>query len=305
VLEHEPGVCRPVRNVYYGYAAPGTRGYFGFPSIISCTTVTKEYAMLATKRYEYLATDRISVHPTISNHRQLNTAKVTHLSDDIVKNGLLEPLVVWERSQGEYYLVGGFHRMAAIREIRKKNPGYFDRVDVRVVAGDPDEIKALNLKLNADRLDTKVTDYFETVLHLNNVNWSRERIAEFLDKSTSWIDEIIRYAPMITPKMRTMLESGELSWNRAKEILQKTLKAPAGNEKAILEQELATPVQRKPLTFKSVIGHFGHIMEAQPTRRITLNIQDLYSLIIALHGKNCNDEHLARVKTVFPELINN
>ena len=41
---------------------------------------------------------------------------------------------------------------------------------------------ALNLKLNADRLDIRVTDYFETVIYLNNVNWSAERIAEFLEK---------------------------------------------------------------------------------------------------------------------------
>ena len=128
----------------------------------------------------------------------MNPSKVSHLEKDILTNGLLEPLVVWERNPGEFYLVGGFHRMEAIKSIRTRNPGYFDRVDVRVVSGDPDEIRALNLKLNADRLDTNITDYFDTVIYLNNANWPRERIAEFLDKSTAWIDDIVRFAPMIT-----------------------------------------------------------------------------------------------------------
>jgi ParB-like nuclease domain. len=141
--------------------------------------------MLTTRRYEYLSFDRISTHPSIGNHRQLSLSKISHLEKDILKNGLLEPLIVWERQSGEYYLVGGFHRFASIGQIRTKNPGYFDRVDVRIVAGDQDEIKALNLKLNADRLDIKVTDYFETVIYLNNVNWSAERIAEFLDKAVN------------------------------------------------------------------------------------------------------------------------
>jgi Asp-tRNA(Asn)/Glu-tRNA(Gln) amidotransferase B subunit len=130
-------------------------------------------------------------------------------------------------------LVGGFHRMQAIRKIRS-NHGVTDRVDVRIVAGDPEEIKALNLKLNADRQDIKITDYFETVIYLNNVNWSSERIAEFLDKSKSWIEEIIRYAPMINDQMRKKIESGELSWSRAKEIIIKSLKAPAGMENVVL-----------------------------------------------------------------------
>ena len=139
--------------------------------------------MLATKRYEYLPINLIQYHHTLTNHRDLDRAKVSHLARDIVANGLFEPLVVWERQSKEYYLVGGFHRMEAIQIIRRTNPGYFDQVDVRVVAGDPDEIKALNLKLNSDRVDTRITDYFQTVIYLNNANWSKERIAELDRKS--------------------------------------------------------------------------------------------------------------------------
>lgn len=260
--------------------------------------------MLATKRYEYLPIELIQYHHTLTNHRELDRAKVAHLERDIVANGLFEPLVVWERQSREYYLVGGFHRMEAIQAIRRSHPGYFDQVDVRVVAGDPDEIKALNLKLNSDRVDTRITDYFQTVIYLNNANWSKERIAEFFDKSISWIDDIIRYAPMTTEVMREKLANGELSWSRAKDILRKALKAPVGNEKAIIETELAQPPQTpsKPLPFKSTIKRLSSWMEKAPKQTFKVSAADLHALLVILNGKNVDQDSLDRAKQAFPLL---
>ena len=260
--------------------------------------------MLATKRYEYLPIDQIEFHHNLTNHRNLDRAKVAHLEKDIVTNGLFEPLVVWERNGKEYYLVGGFHRMEAIQGIRRSNPGYFDRVDVRIVTGDPDEIKALNLKLNSDRVDTRITDYFQTVIYLNNANWSKDRIAEFFDKSISWIDDIIRYAPLTTELMREKLASGELSWTRAREILQKSLKAPAGNEKEIIENELSQPVRpvAKPLPFQTTIKRLSKSLSSNPKHTFKVSTHDLYALLVTLQGKNVEQEHIDRVRKAFPVL---
>lgn len=260
--------------------------------------------MLATKRYEYLPIEQIEFHHTLTNHRELDRAKVKHLEKDIVANGLFEPLVVWERNNKEYYLVGGFHRMEAIQGIRQSNPGYFDRVDVRIVTGDPDEIKALNLKLNSDRVDTRITDYFQTVIYLNNANWSKDRIAEFFDKSISWIDDIIRYAPLTTESMREKLASGELSWTRAREILKKTLKAPPGNEKEIIENELKQPVRpvAKPLPFQTTIKRVSKSLTAEPKRTFEVSTHDLYALLLTLRGKNVEQEHIERARKAFPIL---
>jgi len=260
--------------------------------------------MLATKRYEYLAIDQIEFHHTLTNHRDLDLAKVAHLEKDIVANGLFEPLVVWERNNREYYLVGGFHRMEAIQGIRQSNPGYFDRVDVRIVTGDPDEIKALNLKLNSDRVDTKIVDYFQTVIYLNNANWSKDRIAEFFDKSVSWIDDIIRFAPLTTELMREKLANGDISWTRAKDILRKTLKAPVGNEKQIIESELSRPARSvaKPLPFSKTIKHLSKSLGSEPKRTFKVNTQDLYALLITLQGKNVDQQDIDRVRNAFPVL---
>ena len=260
--------------------------------------------MLATKRYEYLPIGSIEFHHTLTNHRELDRAKVAHLEKDIVANGLLEPLVVWERNSGEYYLVGGFHRMEAIQGIRREHPGYFDRIDVRVVSGDPDEIKALNLKLNSDRVDTRITDYFQTVIYLNNANWSKARMAEFFDKSVSWIEDIIRYAPLVTPPMREKLASGDLSWNRAREILQKALKAPAGNEKAIIDSELASPLRAvaKPLPLGSTLKRVSGLLETEPKRTFRVTTQDVHALLVTLQGRRVDAEHIERARKAFPIL---
>lgn len=260
--------------------------------------------MLATKRYEYLPIEQIEFHHSLTNHRELDLAKVAHLEKDILTNGLFEPLVVWERNNKEYYLVGGFHRMEAIQGIRSYNPGYFDRVDVRIVTGDPDEIKALNLKLNSDRVDTRITDYFQTVIYLNNANWDKERIAEFFDKSVSWIEDIVRFAPLTTEAMREKLANGELSWARAKEILRKALQAPAGNEKAIIESELDQPKRSvpKPLPLQSTIKRLSATLKASPKQTFKVNTQDLYSLLVTLRGKNVEQEDIERVRKAFPVL---
>ena len=260
--------------------------------------------MLATKRYEYLPIDQIEYHHTLTNHRDLDQSKVTHLEKDIVTNGLLEPLVLWERNDNEYYLVGGFHRMKAIEGIRRSNPGYFDNIDARIVTGDPDEIKALNLKLNSDRVDTRITDYFQTVIYLNNANWPKQRIAEFFDKSTSWIDDIIRYAPLTTEPMREKLASGELSWSRAKTILQKTLKAPPGNEREIIEKELSQPAQRvvKPLPLPKTIKRLSKVVSSEPKRSYKVSNHDIYALLVTLRGKDVDQEQIDRAKKAFPML---
>jgi len=261
--------------------------------------------MLTTKRYEYLGISKIGFHPILNNHRPLNAAKVTHLEKDILTNGLLEPLVVWERNAGEFYLVGGYHRMEAIKGIRAVHHGYFDQVDVRVVSGDPDEIRALNLKLNADRVDTNVTDYFETVIYLNNANWNKQRIAEFLDRSTAWIDDIIRFAPSVTAEMMQHLKNGDLSWNKAKEIIQSMLQAPAGQEKEALQSGLAKAAERKvrPLTFKTAIGRISKVVQKQPQKVYTVEGEDILALMKTLQGKDFAQDDLDRVKKAFPGLM--
>jgi ParB family transcriptional regulator, chromosome partitioning protein len=259
--------------------------------------------MLSTLRYEYLGIDAIRLHPAIHNHRPLNMAKVAHYRDDILENGLLEPLIVWEKSFGVVYLVGGFHRMAAIRAIREDHPGYFDRVDVRVVAGDEDEMRALNLKLNADRVDATVADAFDTVVYLCRAGWSADRISVFLDRPTALIREIIALVPAMPSRVRAMIENKTISWNRARSICRALMAAPADQEQALLERLLAAPARRKPLTFKNAKAGLSRHFEKYPQASFELSLNDLLALLMVLEGKKYTDEHLERVQELFPEML--
>lgn len=270
--------------------------------------------MVTTKRYDYVPFDQVREHPLITNHRELNESKVAHYQQDILKNGLLEPLVVWERQHKEYFLVGGFHRLAAIRRIRAEHAGYYDRIDVRVVAGDIEEIRALNLKLNADRLDAKISDYFDTILFLNNANWSIARIATFLDKSESWVEEILRFVPGMDPRVRTLLHAGKLSWAKARQIGRRVLAAPPGQERRVVDEALrdleSRPAEEKPfvLTPKAAQRRFARQLQSNPKASFHVTAQDLYSLLTVLAGKGGGpgedaEQHLARVRQVFPALV--
>jgi ParB family transcriptional regulator, chromosome partitioning protein len=260
--------------------------------------------MLATKRFDYVAFDKVHLHPSVANHRPLNDAKVAHYAEDIQRNGLLEPIVVWERNPGEFFLVGGFHRHAAIRRIREHHPDYFDRIDVRVVHGDLDEIQALNLKLNADRLDAKISDYFDAIVFMANANWDKGRIARFLDKSVAWIEDILRYAPGMDPRVRKLLESGDISWNKAKSICKAVLTAAPGEERATLEEELAA--LRKPegalppklLTFRSAAKR---LKDKKATYSVTG--EDVVALFDVLRSKAAPRDSIERVRKAFPGLL--
>jgi ParB-like chromosome segregation protein Spo0J len=255
--------------------------------------------------------DNIRIHPLVSNHRPIKPDKVAHYERDILKNGLLEPLIIWERKNGEYYMVGGFHRLAAIKTIREKNPGYFDHVDARVVSGELDEMRALNLKLNADRLDAKVTDYFDTVLYLNNANWDKERIATFLDRSVTWIEEIIRFVPGMDSRLRKMLEEGKVSWNKTKGICRQILAAPPEKEKEVADnlieelnkREGSVKPKKRPLSPHKAIKRLTRQFEKQPATRFTVGLEDLLSLFVVLAGKEYSESHIERVRKAFPGLV--
>lgn len=260
--------------------------------------------MLTTKRFDYVPFEKVHLHPSVANHRPLNEAKVAHFAEDILRNGLLEPIVVWERNPNEFYLVGGFHRHNAIRRIRAERPGYFDRIDVRVVHGDLDEIQALNLKLNADRLDARITDYFDAIIFMANANWDNNRIARFLDKNTGWIEDILRFAPGMDSRVRRLLENGKISWTKAKAICKTVLSAPPGQERAVLEAALAalhsteSKSSPKALTYRTAAKRLKG-----KTEPFQVSGEDVLALLEVLRAKSASAENLARVRAAFPGLL--
>ncbi len=264
--------------------------------------------MLKTKRYEYFPFEKIRIHPDIINHRRLDFRKVDHYEKDILQNGLIEPLVIWETEGGEHYLVGGFHRTSAIRAIRDKHPGYFDYVDVRMVSGAFDDIMALNLKLNSDRLDAKPVEFFDTVIHLHEAGWSNEKIADFLDRKKGWVDEIIQYVPSMDLRLKRMLSRGKVTWAKARSICKLAEKAGGQSgdvfDQAILDmgkKKKARP--RSPLTAGAVKHKLNSELKKDQTRVHILTSHDLYAFVRLIEGRSFTDEDVEKVRTKLPHLF--
>ena len=265
--------------------------------------------MIATHRFDYVPYSTIYLHPSIANHRAVNRQKVLHYKDDILRNGLLEPLVVWERNRGELFLVGGFHRFHAIELIRGERPGYFDRVDVRVVTGELEEMRALNLKLNADRLDARLTECFDTVVFLRDAGWDKQRIAAFLDRSVSWVEEILRFVPGMDGRVRAALDGDKISWTKAKAICRAALAAEPGDEGTVVEAALAkleskSPPPRRVLSGKAATKRLQASIAQDPGAAYTVSAQDLLSLVALLTGpREQQAHHLERVRAKLPALL--
>jgi hypothetical protein len=86
--------------------------------------------------------------------------------------------------------------------------------------------------------------------------------------------------------------------------LQKALKAPAGNEKTIIDAELASPGRPapKPLPFGTTLKRVSGVLAAEPKRTFKVTTQDLYALLVTLQGRNVEQEHVDRVRKAFPVL---
>ena len=172
------------------------------------------------------------------------------------------------------------------------------------------EMRALNLKLNADRLDAQITDYFDTVIFLNNANWNKDRIASFLDKSVGWIEEIIRFVPGMDPRLRGLLGKGQVTWSKAKLICRQVLDAEPGQEKATADRLLAelsggapAPAARKPLSVKKAVRRLTKHMEANPKASYTIDAEDLFALLMLLDGGGSEEKYMERVRRKFPALL--
>ena len=102
--------------------------------------------------------------------------------------------------------------------------------------------------------------------------------------------EILRYVPVMPPKIHAMLEKGETSWTRAKAACQKLIQSPAGEEDAAAEEATealknAPAKVAKPLNFRSAKSRLGKLQQKDPEQLYELSGDDLMSLGRGPRGK--------------------
>lgn len=133
----------------------------------------------------WVSVDKIEANDYNPNHVAKKEMELLQLS--IESDGFTQPIVVWEREDGVYEVVDGFHR-----HLVGKNKLGMDELPVVVVGSDRtgrgDRISS-TIRHNRARGKHKVDSMSEIVVELSKRNWSDKKIAKELGMDA---DEVLR-----------------------------------------------------------------------------------------------------------------
>lgn len=133
----------------------------------------------------WVSVDKIEANDYNPNHVAKKEMELLQLS--IKSDGFTQPIVVWEREDGIYEVVDGFHR----HKVGKYKLG-MEELPVVVVGSDRtgrgDRISS-TIRHNRARGKHKVDSMSEIVVELSKRNWSDNRIAKELGMDA---DEVLR-----------------------------------------------------------------------------------------------------------------
>lgn len=145
--------------------------------------------------------------------QHFDTAKLDELAQSIKEHGLLEPLVVRRRGEGEFELIAGERRWRAAQRAGLR--------DVLVVVRDVSARDAFELALieNVQREDLDPIEFAEALERLvREHGYSQEKLAERVGKERSTIANALRLLKL--PKsVRERVVTGELSEGHARALL--------------------------------------------------------------------------------------
>ncbi len=156
--------------------------------------------------------DEIRLSP-FQPRRIIKDAQIEELADSIRERGLIQPLVV-RRVDGNFELIAGERRLRAVKMLGR------DTVKVVLMDATDQEVAELTLIENLQREDLSPLEEAEQY-HLLQTRFKlkQEEIARHVGKSRALVANMVRLLDL-TPEVRTMLNSGQLSVGHAKVLLQ-------------------------------------------------------------------------------------
>ncbi len=142
------------------------------------------------------------------------------LSQSILKNGILQPLVVSENKQGFYHIIAGERRFRAAQKAGlKKVP-----VIIRAVESKKETLEVALIE-NLQREDLNVLEEAEAYEKLiREYHMTQVQVAEAVNKERSTVANILRILSLPS-SVKTYLQKGELSLGQAKVLLSCPIKA--------------------------------------------------------------------------------
>ncbi len=154
------------------------------------------------------------IHPQRGQPRQhFDQARIDELASSIKEHGLLEPLVVRRRNEGEFEIIAGERRWRAAQRAGLR--------EVLVVVHDVSARDAYELALieNVQREDLDPIEFAEALDRLTREHgYTQERLAERVGKDRSSIANALRLLKL--PKtVRERVVAGELSEGHARALL--------------------------------------------------------------------------------------
>lgn len=201
--------------------------------------------MIPQGDFEPVSVDKISVSDW--NVRTSDRDKgVEELAENIQKNGLFQPITVYQEGD-KFRLIVGQRRLLALKELIKNGHSQFSNIKAIVLSEKPDEeeSKILSLSENIHRVELNREDIVKAIRYLyNHFNKSVKRVSETLGKPPNYIYDYLKIdtAPQ---EVKEMYYKKEISKQDVKRIMEL---APKNKEQMLnLAKEFAklTPLERK------------------------------------------------------------
>lgn len=160
----------------------------------------------------------------VDNHR-IDFGDLAGLADSIVKDGLLQPLVVLHKHYGgngcvrpdgkkvfsRYILVAGHRRLRAIERIRKQKPGSFDQIPVVLFRGNETDAKLAQLAENIERKALNYVEQAEAFRGLINCGMSSTEIAKRIRMTERWVSQLLAIREKCCTAVLKALAAGEIT----------------------------------------------------------------------------------------------
>lgn len=137
---------------------------------------------------------------------------IIELGSDIVAHGLLQPIGVRQREEGDYQLLWGGRRLAAHRRLGR------DTILAHVYDASDAPVKAIALIENLQRVNLSLSEECEGVRYLHEEEKkSPDQISALLSKSRSWVMRRLAL-PNLPPEIRGPILDGRLSIGSGEKI---------------------------------------------------------------------------------------
>ena len=170
--------------------------------------------------------DDILFHPKIINPRE-QLQDIDELKASIRAVGLLEPPTVLVREiedpkpdgpKEQYFLIIGFRRHEAIRQLREEEPNAFRTIDVSTFRGTIAEAQVRNLTENIQRSGLSPIETARAVDILRNLGYRQKDIAAKIGKSQTWVSNAVHFLQQAVPRLKNAVEDGHISFGFGRAI---------------------------------------------------------------------------------------